>query len=258
MENNDKVIGIISWLPDNIKDRTIRCTRFANLLNSIEKYFPNIPIMIIAQNWKDYIPKPQNNQLIIYKYDKLGILQARKELRKQFLYHKEFNFLIMFDDDAIIESINPDLPMEYLHRMDENPNGFAFVKSNGTTDLTNLNPYAPSQLNMCVISRYIYEKEPMVNVDAQKDEAYEDNLFSLLLHCKYSDLEFDIPDGLKSVHFKNPNINKFGGEVPSTWAREKRRDWRGLSRRTIALQEYIIKNKDLPPNIRGYLISKGL
>ena len=257
MKELSKVIGIISWLPDNIVDRSSRLMRFTRLLNGINEYFPDIPIMVIAQNWKNYMPQPQNNDFIIYKYDKLGILQARKELRKHFL-EKNYDYLIMFDDDAIIESAQDGLVKEYFRRMDEHPNGFAFVKNWGIQDLANLNPYYPSQLNLCAISRYIYEKEPMINIDPQKDEAYEDNLWSLLLHCKYSDLEFDVPEGLRSVHFKNPNIDKLGGEVPSTWSKERKRDWRGLGQRTIALSRYIIENKDLPVSIKGYLMTQGL
>ena len=252
-----KVIGIISWLPDNSADRVQRIARFTRLLNGLDTYFGGTPIMIIAQNWKDYMPEPQDNDFIIYKYNKLGILQARKELRNKFL-ERGYDYLIMFDDDAIVESTKDGLVEEYFRRMDEHPNGFAFVKNPGISDLANLNPYIPSQLNMCAISRYIYEKEPMINVDPQKDEAYEDNLWSLLLHCKYSDLEFDIPEGLRSVHFKNPKINELGGEVPSTWSKEKRRDWRGLGQRTVALSRYIIANKDLPPSIKGYLMTQGL
>ena len=252
-----KVIGIISWLPDNPAERFARIKRFSRLLAGIDKYFANVDVLIIAQNWREYFPKEQSNKFIIYKYDKLGILKARKELRKRFL-ELEYDYIIMFDDDAIIESKQDNLVAEYYKRMEENPNGFAFVKANGFHDLTNLNPYYPSQLNMCAISRYIYEKEDMVDLDAQKDEGYEDNIFSLLLHCKYKDLEFDVPDGLRSVHFKNPNINKLGGEVPSTWARERKRDWRGMGERTIALQRYIIDNGALPPDIKKYLRMKGL
>ena len=250
-----KVIGIISWFPENYTERKQRLDRFCKLLEGINKFFPGFPVIIIAQNWKDYIPTPQNNDFIIYHYNKLGILQARKELRKRFL-ERNYDYLIMFDDDAIISELDKNSIKEYLKRIDQNPNGFAFVKNDNPTKFV---PYAPSQLNLCAISRYIYEREPMVNIDAQKDEGYEDTLFSFL---KYSELEFDIPEGVKSLHFKNPRIVELGGEVPSTWARVryngKKRDWRKMEMRTRVLQQYILANKDLPVNIKEYLISLGL
>ena len=78
-----KSIGIISWLPEDVIEREQRLNRFCKLLEGIDKFFPNIPVIIIAQNWKDYVPDPQNNDFVIYHYNKLGILQARKELRKR-------------------------------------------------------------------------------------------------------------------------------------------------------------------------------
>lgn len=253
-----KVIGIISWFPEDYTERKQRLDRFCKLLKGINKFFPGFPVIIIAQNWKDYIPAPQDNDFIIYHYGKLGILQARKELRKRFL-ERNYDYLIMFDDDAIISELDKNSVKEYLKRIDQNPNGFAFVKNDNPTEFV---PYAPSQLNLCAVSRYIYEREPMVDVDAQKDEGYEDTLFSFLLHIKYSELEFDIPEGVKSLHFKNPRIIELGGEVPSTWARVryngKKRNWKKMEMRTRALQQYILANKDFPVNVKEYLSSLGL
>lgn len=255
---SNKVIGIISWLPNNILDKKKRIFRFENLLKQIGEVLPHLPIIIIAQNWNDYNPNINQDRLIIYKYNKLGILGARKELRKRFL-ELSYDFLIMFDDDAIIEEKIPGAAQEYLNRMDLNPNGFAFVKKdNFVPTETSINPYRDSQLNLCVVSRTLYQQEPIPNINAQNDEAFEDRIFSTLLHYKYSDLEFDVPNGLVCSHFKNPEIDKFGGEVPSTWAYEHRRDWRGMRLRTIILEQYIALNKKLPVDIRSLWRKYGL
>lgn len=194
------------------------------MIKRLNRKLPGIDILIIAQNWKDYKPISENNRLIIYNYIKLGILKARTMLRKHFL-DLNYDYIIMFDDDAIPEEFIPGAINNYLGKMDSNPEGFAFIKPIKPTGAL-YNPYIDSQLNFCAISKYIYEKESMPPVDAQENEGYEDRIFSLLLHCKYSDKEFDAPTGVRSVHFKNPDIDKLGGEVPSTWARQPGRNWK--------------------------------
>lgn len=255
MEKQDKtlkkVIGIVSWLPDDLTQRNKRVQRLDALIERLNEKLPNIDILIVAQNWKDYKPISKNNKLIVFNYIKLGILKARRILRKHFL-DLNYDYLIMFDDDAIPEEFAPGAINKYLEEMDNNPDGFAFIKPTEPTGAL-YNPYVNSQLNFCAISRYIYEKEPMPLVDAQENEGYEDRIFSLLLHCKYNDKEFDAPAGVKSIHFKNPNINNFGGEVPSTWARQPGRNWGQLTRNTNLIEKYIVENKKLPEDLKGFI-----
>ena len=115
------------------------------------------------------------NKLIINHYEKLGILGARKQLRKDFLA-TSFNYIIMFDDDAVLKVAHPHLIDEYLQLMEKNPNGFAFISREDRYErhLHRLNPYNPAQLNFCAISRMIYEKEPFPEIDPQKNDGYED------------------------------------------------------------------------------------
>ena len=120
----------------------------------------------------------------------------------------------MFDDDAIIECQDSQAHIRYMDAIDKHPNGFCFVKGGNDRYC----PYAPSQFNLCAISRYILEKEEMPDIDPQKNQGFEDKIFSTLLHYKYQKNEFDIPAGIRHIHFKNSNINSYGGEVPSTWA----------------------------------------
>ena len=142
----------------------------------------------------------------------MGILNARHALRRHFL-ESDFDYLIMFDDDAIIELEDKSLSMKYMQELDKHPDGFCFIKGKGSSPYTS---YNDSQLNLCAISRYIYEREPIPNIDPQKSEAFEDRIWSTLLHFKYDSQEFDAPPGIGCVHFKNPDIGKLGGEVPST------------------------------------------
>ena len=71
----------------------------------------------------------------------------------------------MLDDDAIIELENDDVAKEYIEEIDKHKDGFCFIKGGSNK----YNPYADSQLNLCAISRYIYEKEPIPNIDALKN-----------------------------------------------------------------------------------------
>jgi hypothetical protein len=113
---------------------------------------------------------------IIHKFDKLGILGARKMLRTKFLESK-YDYLIMCDDDIVLKPEIENAPKKYLEELDKHPEGFSFVK------------YGWS-LTFCAISRFIYKKEPMVDVDPEKNEGYEDMVFPLLLHYKYPKNEF--------------------------------------------------------------------
>ena len=96
----------------------------------------------------------------------------------------------MFDDDAIIEETEENGAKKYIEEIDKHKNGFAFLQ------------YEAAQLNGCVISKYIYDIEPMVSVDPQKDEGYEDTIFSNLLHYKYPRSEFELT-GIKCTQFQN-------------------------------------------------------
>lgn len=203
IENKElsKVFGFISWLPDKEPDRGLRVERLNRALNQIKSLFGDVNIMIIAQNWKEYeLPEGINAQ--VFKYDKLGILGARKILRRHFL-ESNYDYLIMCDDDIMIEIKDDNAPNNYLKSIDSNPNGFMFLQ------------YKAAQLNLCAISRFIYKQEPMVDTDPEKGEGYEDTIFSNLLHYKYPEYEFYTDENIKCIQFMNKNE-----KAPSTWSKE--------------------------------------
>lgn len=114
------VIGIISYFPDKIREQ--RQNALINLINKCSVIFPGIDIVVIAQNWKDFIPHSDTNKFIIYKSGKLGITGARRKLREIFI-NSEYDFLIMFEDDNIIEGTKENGD-KYLELMSNNPDGF--------------------------------------------------------------------------------------------------------------------------------------
>ena len=247
-----KVIGMVSWFPNDYR-RESRINQVQNTFNQLGELFPDLPIMIIAQNWQDakFVIK---NPTIIYRYPEgLGILGARKELRKKFLGSK-YDYLIMVDDDVIIHCEKQGLIDEYLKKIDEHPHGFACVKKDDTVPNRRSNhpyqPYAMAELNLCTISRFLYEKEPMVEVDASKFECYEDGIFSALLHYKYSEYEWDIPKGLYHNQY-NSDENK----AVSTWFKKfEDGKEKSMSKRYCCLLLYIHEHHDLPVEFLNYIL----
>ena len=115
-------IGIISYLPDDRKIRENRLYKLRMLLKKCEALF-NLPIILIAQNWKD--TSILNKSIIEYRYEeKLGITGARKELRKKFL-ESSFDYLNMLDDDC---SIGGSDASAYLKQIQNNPDCFIEFK----------------------------------------------------------------------------------------------------------------------------------
>lgn len=172
-----KVFGIISWLPDEPTHREQRLERLNKTFKHlIDLFGEDIEFLIIAQNWKDYKVPKFIKHATIYKFDKLGILGARKMLRTKFL-ESSYDYLIMCDDDIVLKPKVENAPEKYLEELDKHPTGFSFVR------------YGWS-LTFCAISRWIYSKEPMCDVDPEKNDGYEDMVFPMLLHYKYPDKEF--------------------------------------------------------------------
>lgn len=195
-----KVFGIISWFPDEPTHRKQRLERLNKTFKHlIDLFSEDVEFLIIAQNWKDYKVPKFVKHTIIHKFDKLGILGARKMLREKFL-ETDYDYLIMCDDDIVLKPEVENAPKKYLERLDKHPEGFSFVR------------YGWS-LTFCAISRFIYSKEDMVDVDPEKNEGYEDMVFPLLLHYKYHDKEFKTGD-LFSFHQHEASFSK---DHKSTW-----------------------------------------
>lgn len=224
-----KCFGIISYFTWDQPERKQRQDRLDRLVKRLSDLWPDIPIMIIAQQWKYYkLDGKCKNPVIRFDYEKLGILGARHALRKHFL-ESDFDYLIMLDDDALFELDTDNVAQEYMDEIDKHPEGFCFLQ------------YYNSQLNLCAISKYIYLLEPIPNIDAQKSEGFEDRVWSALLHYKYPDKEFTAPKGIRCIHFKNPVE-----VVPSTWASQQKYNWKQMRENTVEIVEYIAENKELP------------
>ena len=207
-----KVFGIISYFPNNdspyhIETRRERSRRFRELLLRLEGLWPDVDVMIIAQNWQDFELPEIKNKIITYEYpNKLGILGARKELRKRFL-ELDYDYLVMLDDDARIISADP---QGYMAEIDKHPDSIGVIRHNNCP------------LMFFAISKYIYSQIEWLDIDPERGEGFEDDIFTARCFAKFPDRAFDFPAGLiveQSLHYTGP------GKCPSTWAKENKLDW---------------------------------
>ena len=238
--------GIPSWLPDKEPNRSLRKERINRLFKQLNDLWPEVDILVIAQNWKEFKPIETTNKQIIKKYPELGILKARKVLREEFL-KLNYDYIIMFDDDAIIKCSTNYANLDFIAEIEKHPQGFCFIHGG----YNKYHPYIGAQLNLCAISRFIYEREPMVDIDPQKKEGFEDSIYACLLHHKWGKYEFEPPTTIRPIQFNNSKE-----KAPSTWHDEARKTGGLLVMRenTSKLQKYISEHKDLPKNYREMLI----
>lgn len=216
-----KVFGIISYFPNNdseyhIETRRERSRRCSELLLRLGELWPDIDIMIIAQNWQNYQVPPTPNTITIYNYDKLGILGARKELRRKFLDSK-YDYLIMLDDDGRILDAKPD---KYIQEIDKHPDGVGFIR------------HTNCPLMLLAISKSIYSQIDMPNINPENGEGFEDDIFVANCIERFSDKWFDFPEDCIKEH----SLKYTGpGACPSTWAKENQYDWNNMRRVTSAV-----------------------
>lgn len=165
-----KLIGIISYLPD---DQNIRVPRFSNLLKLLSECFKfELPIMIIAQNWGQEEIKHLQKLCIIKTYPKLGIVGARRELRKQFI-SSEFDYLIMLDDDCLLQA-EPTGIKDYLAEIDAHPSGAGEFRN------TLLKLYAISK---DLLSQVEFDE----SISAEGGVGFEDTIFVNTVRHKFKD-----------------------------------------------------------------------
>lgn len=191
-----KVIGIISYFPDSVEVRNQRLGKLIHLIKCCDTLF-NLPIIIIAQNWKgesQYI-KSKNVKIVEFK-NALGIWGARNELRTTFI-NSIYDYLIMLDDDCLILGTDS---KEYLRQIDINPN--CFIEFNKTL------------LKLFAISKTLYKKVEIPKIEPEKQDGFEDRVFVNYLRKKYPDKRRVFNTSLKEF-----SINT--ADKCSTWFNDK-------------------------------------
>lgn len=156
-------IGIVSYLPNN-EFREVRFNNCKKLISQLNSIF-NIPIIIIEQNYCDLTLNTDN--LIEYKFnEKLGIAKARRTLRQKFL-ESDFDYIILFNDDDFVEGTYEE-GQDFIKKLYQHPNTF-FAQKNSLF------------CGMC-ISRRLFEVVDIPNLEAEKNEGYEDNAFFTIIN----------------------------------------------------------------------------
>ena len=208
-------IGIISYFPDNLK--TIRESCLNNLIKSCSDYFPGVDIVLVAQNYKGYIPRSNKNRIVLYSYkDKLGITGARKKLREIFI-NSEYDYLIMMDDDnQILGNTNNNL----LEVLENNPDKFVCFN------------WDFGQLYLFTISKSLFKKIEYPELTAEEGKIFEDLYLSQI--CKSL-----CPDYIRAEEI---NITSKTAGNKSTWWNNSY-DLKKMVANTYKLIDNDLKNK---------------
>lgn len=192
---SNKVIGIISYFPDDKELTHKRYAKLCNLLTKCHQLF-NLPVIIIAQNWKSELVRVP--WVTVYRYDKpLGITGARKELRRIFL-ESDYEYLIMLDDDCELEGTSGE---KYLQQIDENPD--CFIEFNKTL------------LKLFAISKTLLKEVDYNDLNPEKEEGFEDRVFVNTLRKKFPGCRRE---------FKNTEIEQHSDSTKdplSTWYKDQ-------------------------------------
>ena len=161
-----KIIGIISYFPDEPELRENRRTRCFKLLNTLNEHF-KLPIILVAQNWTDEelskLNDFKNQKIYAFVYNKLGITGARIKLRKIFLDRTDADYIILLDDDSDL-IIKEGGVEHYLKEIDDHPNMFC-----------KWNMGFP---RLMAISRYSYNKlsyDFIAGLEPERGEVWEDH-----------------------------------------------------------------------------------
>lgn len=160
-------IGIISWFPDN-EHRNERVRRCKNLLAQCSELF-GIPIVVIAQNWRDEI---DSENIIKINYPRLGITKARKVLWGYFK-KSDYDWMICFDDDCILEGSRED-GQAFLDFLRTKDNGYLCGKR--------------YEFKLSAFHRSAAKNIDLLDLDVEARTGIEDYGFFRFLELKYPHL----------------------------------------------------------------------
>lgn len=169
-------IGIISYLPDDKELRHYRLSKLNKLIQQCNRYF-KLPIIIIAQNWKNDMicMEGLSSSLHIFNYvDKLGITGARKKLRSRFL-ELDYDYMIMLDDDSELVGSYLDAQL-YLDQIEQHPKMWAY--------------YTPALLKLFAISKEVYALIDFPDGEAEQGDFFEDMFLTKALEKLHPDKQF--------------------------------------------------------------------
>lgn len=193
----DKVIGIISYLPDDIDVRKARFEKLCKLIETCNQLF-GLHIHIIIQNYKEEIKYlfGYKNVSLSENYTRCGIVGARKKLREWFL-KSPYDCLIMLDDDCNIIGTK-DAAKQYLSIIDSHPGYYGMFKG--------------SQLKLFAIDKSLIAQVDFDDINPEDGDGFEDTLFVNKLTKKFP------KRGFSFYEVRNLKETSVGaGDSLSTW-----------------------------------------
>jgi len=186
-------------LPDHPQIRQRRKDHINGLFTQLNNLWPDVDILIITQNWKDFVPSEVNNKVVRVNFEeKLGILKARQVLREEFL-KLDYDYIIFMDDDCDKIKLDGDhAHLDYMTEIDKHPSGLCFICSENHWH--HHDDMARGPLNLFALSKDLFEKEPFVEIDIEKFEGMEDDIYVEYLWHKYPEKRFIAPT---TIHHTN-------------------------------------------------------
>ena len=194
----DICIGIISYLPDDEEARGVRISRLNDLIYTCNRIF-KLPIIIIAQNWKDSDNINITPNCTVVFRNKLGITVARETLRQYFVKKTDYSNMICLDDD--FELTKNEKPARlYLN----------YIKSNRDK----LIEYENYLMNLCVMPRNVAEKfEFDIKISPEDGTGFEDWIYIAMLQRNHPELYKKV----KSLNLPAKSRKELVEDKYSTW-----------------------------------------
>ena len=173
-----KVIGIISYLPDDEHIRELRFQKLNKLIVSCNQLL-KLPIHIIIQNYKEeeisHLSEYKNVSLS-KNYSRCGIVGARKKLREWFLT-SAYDCLIMLDDDCELVGTARGGKI-YLEELEQHRSGYGEFRG--------------TQLKLFSVTRDLLQYVDFdENINPEKGDGFEDTLFVNTLKRKFPKRGFE-------------------------------------------------------------------
>ncbi|MBP5694623.1 MAG: hypothetical protein J6X03_04175 [Bacilli bacterium] len=104
----------------------------------------------------------------------------------------------MDDDCDRIKLDNEHAHIDYMEEIDKHPSGYCFICSENHWH--HHDDMARGPLNLFALSKDLFEKEPFVDIDIEKFEGMEDDIYVEYIWHKYPEKRFLIPT---TIHHTN-------------------------------------------------------
>lgn len=189
-----KMIGIISYLPNDEKIRSKRLQFIKRLISELREWFKTETIHIVSQNYSENDYNFTDDKLLFHKFEKgIGVANARNEILKLF-YNSDDDVLVLSDDDIklynyynikelIIRFYNNEINVDLITGLDASMSPFKQLNiKNDVCSYFTLKPITSgSSFNFMMLKKpnkkYFYNQK-LIDVEISEDLAFISQLLS--------------------------------------------------------------------------------